>query len=192
MTNGSDGRDTNSSKAIIARAGIDLPGFVGGISVKNQDGIGSESQKEYNNHVGFDWLFRRGNWGLAGEWIHDEYGLRRPGLGLDQITWGRSLYNRQLNLGVHQPLTGNGYYVNLIYADANRTHSIGYGQFFPDPIGDPIHDSQTYRLQFQSQQNWTPHLAGFVSGFWETPLDQAQGGRPRHGFYIVTGLQYSF
>jgi hypothetical protein len=108
ITNGSQDRDTNSSKALVARAGWDTGVWAGGVSVKTQDGIGSEGQKEFNNHTGIDLSWTNGTLRLAGEVLFDQYGTRRPGLSLDDITWGRSLYNRQLNQGLYDPITGTG------------------------------------------------------------------------------------
>jgi hypothetical protein len=192
MTNGSDGLDTNSSKAVVARCGVDFEHFVGGVSVKWQDGIGSEGQKQFNNHAGFDWLVRSGCWGLAGEFIYDQYGMRRPGLDLDDITWGRSLYNRQLNIGWNEPMSGVGYYAGVIYHDACQTWTLSYGQFFPESVGDPIHDEPTHRLMGQLHWRCGTHLSHFTSAFWENEVPQAQAGRARHGFYVLTGLQYAF
>jgi len=73
----------NSSKALVARAGIDQPWYALGTSVKWQDGNGSETQKAFNNHVGLDAMIRRGQWTLSGEAIYDQYGLRRPGTPLN-------------------------------------------------------------------------------------------------------------
>ncbi len=192
MTNGSDGRDTNSSKAVVARCGVDLEHFVGGVSVKWQDGIGSEGQKQFNNHAGFDWLVRNGRWAVAGEFIYDQYGMRRPGLNLDDIAWGRSLYNRQLNNGLNRPIAGLGYYGSVIYREDWRIWTLTYGQFFPDPIGDPIHDSPTQRLMGQLHWSWSERVSNFTSAFWENEVPAAQAGRTRHGFYLLTGLQYTF
>lgn len=192
MTNGSDGRDTNSSKAVISRCGWESESWVAGCSVKWQDGIGSEGQKEFNNHAGVDWLWRRGRWAIAGEAIYDQHGMRRPGLPLDDITWGRSLYNRQLNIGFNEPIEGWGYYASLIYHDGWRTATIGYGQFFPEQIGEAIHDTATHRLLGQVQWSWTPHISNFATVFWENEVPVAQAGRERHGFYVLTGLQYTF
>ena len=50
----------------MARAGFDQQWFAAGMSVKLQDGIGSEGQKMYNEHVGADIMFRRGNWTFFG------------------------------------------------------------------------------------------------------------------------------
>jgi hypothetical protein len=192
MTNGSDGRDTNSSKGVISRCGFDVENAVGGLSVKWHDGIGSEGQKEFNRYAGFDLLLRSGSWGLASEFVYDQHGMRRPGLDLNEISWGRSLYNRQLNIGWNKPISGVGYYTSLIYHDDCRTWTLGYGQYFPQQIGDPIHDMSTRRVLGQLQQDWSPHLSGFVTSFWENTMPRAQADRPRHGFFVLTGLQYSF
>src|SRR6476659_5535933 len=48
LTNGNFLQDTNSSKALIARAGIEQPWYAFGTSVKWQDGNGSETQKVFN------------------------------------------------------------------------------------------------------------------------------------------------
>ncbi len=192
MTNGSDGRDTNSSKAVVSRCGVELENFVGGVSVKWQDGTGSEGQKEFNRHAGFDVLLRNGPWAVASEFIYDQYGLRRPGFDLNEITWGRSLYNRQLNIGRNEPITGVGYHTSLIYHDCGRTWTLGYGQFFPQQIGDSIHDISTRRLMGQLQLNWSSHVSSFATTYWENSVPAAQGGRTRHGLYLLTGLQYSF
>src|SRR6185503_13415125 len=54
ITNGGFEQDTNSSKALVARVGIDAEWAAVGASVKAQDGIGSETQKTFNSHAGVD------------------------------------------------------------------------------------------------------------------------------------------
>src|SRR5205085_7266157 len=103
VTNGSVERETNSSKALVARIGIDQPSYTLGTSVKWQDGNGSETQKAFNNHAGVDAMLRFGSWTLSSEAIYDQYGLRKPGTPLNDITWGRSLYYRDLNNGLDNP-----------------------------------------------------------------------------------------
>jgi hypothetical protein len=191
LTNGSKGLDTNSSKAVVARYGIESEPFVGGISVKWQDGVGSESQKEYVNHVGLDWLLRNRCWGITGEVIYDEYGLRRPGFDLDDITWGRSLYNRQLNAGFEIPIRGVGYYAGLIRYDGRRTWTASYGQFFPESIGDPVQDQTVDRIMGQLQWSWGEHASTYLSTYWETGAEGAFGGRDRKSLYLLAGWQYA-
>ncbi len=71
LTNGCDDRDTNSSKALVSRLGVEQEQWAVGVSVKVQDGIGSEVQKQYNNHVGADAMCRWGIFTLSGEVIYD-------------------------------------------------------------------------------------------------------------------------
>ncbi len=54
LTNGEPDLDTNSSKAVLGRVGVQDAGWGVGLSVKWHDGISSEEQKRYNNHVGVD------------------------------------------------------------------------------------------------------------------------------------------
>jgi hypothetical protein len=71
VVNGGFEQDTNSSKAFIGRAGIDCDWLACGVSIKEQDGIGSENQKVYKNHFGCDAMVRRGAWTLSAEAIYD-------------------------------------------------------------------------------------------------------------------------
>ncbi len=192
VVNGSTGRDTNASKALIARAGFDLEHWVGGASIKQQDGIGSESQKEFNNHIGVDLAWRAGNFMLAGEAIYDQYGLRRPGTDLNDISWGRSLYNRQLNNGLNQPLDGVGWYLNAIWTFSRSRTVIGYGQFHPEPIGDPIHDEMTRRLL--AKQTWmlSDRVEWYGSVLLENWLEDFTLGHDRMGYSILSGVQFHF
>ncbi|MGA2062118.1 MAG: hypothetical protein ABSG67_16660, partial [Thermoguttaceae bacterium] len=115
ITNGSEDLDSNSSKALISRLGLQNDYYALGISVKWQDGIGSDEQKEFNNHVGADAMVRFGQFQLSGECIYDEYGFRRPGFDPDDITWYHSIYYRDVNNALNVPCTGVGYYVDLGY-----------------------------------------------------------------------------
>ena len=191
-TNGSDGKDTNSSKAGMGRFGIETQGFACGASFKWQDGIGSETQKEYNNHAGIDFMCRNGCWIFAGELIYDQYGMRRPGIPLDQITWGRSIYNRQLNNGLLNPISGVGWYSQLIYQEEFWTCLLGYGEFHPELIGDPIHDVVTHRILAKAIHNLTPNLSVFLHGTFENSFTNAQAGKPRVGVYLIGGAQFDF
>ena len=208
-TNGSNGLDTNSSKAICARVGIETEPCNAGISVKWQDGIGSENQKEFNNYAGFDLMLRRGRWRFSTEWIYNQYGLRRRELTLNDITWGRSLYNRQMNNnGRNVPCQGWGGYMNLIYESDRWTAVLEYGEFHPQPISaddppDPtqfpqwdqnrlIHNTITRRGLGQLTWRVNRHLEFINTGFIENRVENAQDGRYRHGFSLLTGMQFHF
>jgi hypothetical protein len=80
----------------------------------------------------------------------------------------------------------------LIYHDVRQTCTLSYGQFLPQSIGDPIHDESTHRLMGQWHWRCSQHLSHFTSLFWENEVPQAQAGRTRHGFYALTGLQFTF
>lgn len=192
ITNGGENRDTNSSKAIIARAGFDTGNLAGGASVKWQDGIGSEGQKEFNNHAGVDFAIKRGRLTLSSEWIYDQYGLRRPGFNLDDIDWGRSIYNRQLNNGLNVPLSGWGWYANAVYRGDVATTVLQYGEFHPDAIGDNIHDQVTRRVSSKYIRRISERLDFYVSAVFENRVENAQDGRFRKGTYILSGVQFNF
>ena len=193
LTNGGPQKDTNSSKAFIGRVGLDLPGAAFGSSVKWQDGIGSEGQKEFNRHVGADLMIPINDRLVAStEVVYDEYGLRYPGLSLDDIDWGRSIYNRQLNKGPNQPLTGWGYYVNLIYTGDRLSGVMSYGQFNPRAVGDHIHDQTTRRFIGNVSFHLSPMVDFYSTVIIENPVHNAQAGRTRKGFFYNGGFQFRY
>lgn len=192
MVNGSEDRDTNSTKAIIARVGIDREWFAAGVSAKWHDGIGSEGQKTYNNHIGGDMMFHFGRWRLSSEVIYDQYGLRRPGLDLNDVFWGRSLYYRDLNQGLYDPIEGLGYYLNLDYEGEWITTSLNYGEYHPEQIGVAQHDEINRRGLIKASYFFTPQLEFYGIGLIENSIANDFGGREqRKAWGITLGLQYS-
>lgn len=192
LTNGGPERDTNSSKALIARVGVEQDWFAFGASVKVQDGIGSEHQKTYNQHVGVDGMLKFGRWTLSGEAIYDEYGLRKPGLGLNDVFWGRSVYYRELNNGFLEPLTGIGYYADLGYRGDRWEWHLNYGDYMPQQtMGIAAHDETIHRGLVKGSYHFTPHfeLYGMALMENEVPLDFA--GRIRYGLGYAMGLQFT-
>jgi hypothetical protein len=193
ITNGGVHRDANSSKALVARVGRRFGDWIAGGSIKTQDGIGSESQKEFNSHVGIDLRWEPSPcWTIGGEVVYDEYGLRRPGFPLDDIRWGRSLYNRQLNRALNQPLTGIGWHVNAWRRGPRWDALVGFGVFTPDPVGDPIHDQINRRGIIKCIRHYGPHWDWHVTAMVEDSLKNAFVGRPRHGFFIASGLEIRY
>jgi hypothetical protein len=188
-TNGGFDRDANSSKALVARAGYETPWLAIGGSIKTQDGIGSEGQKVFNDHLGIDAMLRHGPWVLSGEVIYDEYGLRRP-LNPLNITWGRSLYYRDQTRPAGGPITGLGYYANLGYTGPRLTAMLNFGEFFPTSIGDPRHDVSTWRAigKLVWHHGYTDT---YVMVLWENDVPGAQDGRLRRGDDILAGVQIS-
>jgi hypothetical protein len=192
VTNGGFEQDTNSSKGLVARVGIDQPNYALGTSVKWQDGIGSEVQKVFNNHAGVDAMIRRGAWTLSGEAIYDQYGLRRGGIPLNDITWGRSLYFRDFSRGGHVPITGFGYYVNLGYEGQRWTLMLNYGEFYPTPIGNRRTDAVTRRGLLKASRHWTPNFETYGVLLRESDLAHAFDGSTRRGIYVIVGGQFSW
>jgi hypothetical protein len=191
VTNGSEDRDTNSSKAGIARVGIQGDWFVAGGSVKWHDGIGSEGQKYRDNQVGLDAMYRRGRWCLSGELTYDEYGFRRPCNPLD-ITWGRSIYNRDLFTDTGR-LRGIGYYLNLNYTGQRWSGVINYGAYLPQRyVGDRIHDRTTHRGFLKLIRHCGPHLDAIGLILLENNVPLAQAGRIREGWLGYFGIECRF
>src|SRR5262245_49568485 len=192
LTNGGFQQDANSSKALVARVGIDQPWYALGTSVKWQDGNGSEGQKAFNNHAGFDAMVRRGNWTLSGEAIYDQYGRRRPGTPLQAITWGRSLYYRDMNNGLNRPITGYGYYVNAGYETPLWTLMLNYGEFYPQQLGRPRHDAISRRGLVKASYHWTPHFETYTVLLLEHFLPHSFDNSTRRGIYVIIGGQFAW
>jgi len=187
LNNGGPDRDSNSSKGVVARIGYDSQWMAFGGSVKRQDGIGSEHQKTYNDHVGLDGMLRRGPWTLSGEVIYDVYGFRQPFNPLN-ITWGRSIYYRDQNVGLFQPITGLGYYGNLGYSQGHWTTMLNFGQFFPKQIGDPRHDIPNWRAIAKVIWHYRS-TDSYLMAVWENDVPNAQDGRHRQGADVLAGFQ---
>lgn len=81
IINGERELDTNSDKGVVSRVGLDGDTWGIGVSVKAHDGISSEFQKRYNNHVGLDAHVQLGKFRIYGEAIYDEYGFHRDFFG---------------------------------------------------------------------------------------------------------------
>jgi len=192
LTNGGFNQDTNSSKALIARVGIDQPWFACGTSVKLQDGVGSEGQKEFNNHVGMDAMVQSGNWQLSGEVIYDEYGFRRPGYDPNDIFWGRSIYFRDLNRGLMKPLTGVGYYINLNYTRDRLYTMLNFGEFYPNQqLGIVPHDTPVHRGLIKTSYHFTRCFEAYNVLLIENSVPLDIDGRVRKGFEVIAGCQFS-
>ncbi len=176
----------------MSRIGVEWDFFAAGVSVKWQDGIGSDGQKMYNNHVGADLMIRRGRFTLSGEVIYDQYGFRRGGFDPNDITWERSIYYRDQNLAVGKPITGVGYYVNLDYETECWTITLNYGEFHPEQIGDPLHDVTTRRGIGKIIYHRTPCLDFYSMLLLENDVAGAQAGRLRRGIDVLAGVQFAF
>ena len=190
LTNGGLERDANSSKAVVARVGLEEENWALGTSVKWQDGIGSEAQKERNNHFGLDAMIKHGPWILSGEVIYDQYGLRKGDVTLDDIFWGRSLYNRQMRHPDGGPLEGIGYYVDLGYVAESWQLHFNYGEYYPDEIGDRIHDEVSRRGIVKFAYNVNEYFAWYSMLMFENSVPHAfDSTHPREGFFLLLGFQ---
>jgi hypothetical protein len=189
IVNGCEDMDTNSSKAIISRIGCEFDTFAAGMSVKYQDGIGSEEQKTTNNHIGIDCMYRWGRWVVSGEAIYDEYGFRREFDPLE-ITWGRSIYYRDRYVPGRVPITGWGYYANLTYEGEDWTWVLNYGDYYPQQIGDRLHDTANHRGVIKAIRGFGDHLQAYSIVILENDVPEAQAGRLRKGWAVWLGFQY--
>jgi hypothetical protein len=202
LTNGGENRDTNSSKAAVSRVGVQQDWGAAGVSVKWQDGDGSEGQKEFDNHVGGDFMVRWDNWILSGEVVYDQYGFVHTGYDANDIFWGRSIYYRDLSSGTnHVPLTGLGYYVDLVYRQGRWAGNIDYGEYYPQRVAYGYFPQQTVVPQqeiinrrgvVKIDYNPATRLDLYLGLMQETDSYIAQENQPRKGTVVFTGAQYQF
>ena len=194
ITNGCEGGDTNSMKAVIGRVGLNFPQAMMGISGLYQDGEGSEDQKQYRRHAGMDAMVRFGNWTLSSEVIYDEYGMRHE-IDPNQIFWKRSIYYRQINKRDSVPITGWGGYIDLSYNGHPWLFSINYGEYHPEQLRNPVypqHDIINRRLILKLGWNITKNIQWYSAFLLETEGFLAQVGRPREGKVLLSGVKMEF
>jgi len=192
IVNGSKGQDTNSMKSLIARVGYETDKGALGASIKCLNRIGSEHQKQYNNHVGIDAMRRWGSWTLSGEVIYDEYGARRPVFDPLEMFWPRSIYYRDQNFADDTPITGVGYYVNVNYQSDTWLWMLNYGEFIPKQIGDPRHDVTTRRGIVKVSRQYTAMFELYTMVIIENDVANAQAGRTRKGLLYSFGGQFVY
>lgn len=190
--NGHHDRDANSAKAVFARIGAQGENWAVGGSIKYQDGSGSEQQKTFSRYAGFDAMVKQGRWQLSGEVIYDEYGLRRPSFDPLDIFWEKSIYYRDLNDSLFDPISGVGYYATLDYNGMPWTLSLSFGQFFPEEIGNVMHDRTQTRGIVKLARSFGENLQAYSVFMKENEGYIAQEGRPRRGGVLLSGLQFSY
>ncbi len=198
ITNGGQGQDTNSSKAFIGRVGAEGSWYAYGVSVKGQDGIGSQgtggpgNQKESNSHIGGDAMITRGNWTLSSETIYDFYGFNAPGFNPNDIFWGRSIYFRDLSRGEDKPLTGVGYYVNLGYQGPRWMLMLNYGDYYAlQKLGIPAHDVPVHRGLMKASYHFTRRLEAYGVVLVENSVPLPVDNLVRKGFEVIAGWQFT-
>jgi len=193
LTNGVPNLDTNSSKALVTRIGLESDSWAVGCSLKKQDGNGSESQKEFGNHYGVDMMLREGPFQFSSECIFDEYGFGRPGFDPLNITWVRSIYYRDVSSGQQGvPCTGIGYYANLDYAGGPWNTTLNYGEFYPLYSGT----APDQRVQRRGIIKVAYRLAAPLQVYSVFMLENggylAQQNEPRKLFTVLEGFQFTF
>gem|GEM_PF-884800 len=192
VTNGGQDRDTNSSKAVIGRFGLQGGWGAVGISGKFQDGLGTDYQKLYDNYYGVDGIVRFGPFDLSGEAIYDQYGLHAkfdPTL----LAGGIDLYGRDNYSGrPGVPLSGFGYYVNLGWTERRFRLDLNYGEFYPRAIGIPEQDAPTRRGVVKGAWNFSNHFLLYGMLLFEGERPVAPVLAQQHGFAMLSGAQLAF
>jgi hypothetical protein len=195
LTNGESNLDTNSSKALIARVGIDRPNWSFGIWDKIQDGIGSEELKRFNSFVGFDARIRAGDVVFYGEGLVDAHGLYRDPsqvanpLAITDV----SLYGLDVFRGFDKPTYGGGFDVGALYRFDRLMVDVNYGIYFPQHTGIPSQDAPVRRGLTKWTYDVTRRLQIYSVLIFEN-------GRPQQNMILnnyspralLFGLQFGF
>ena len=194
LTNGSENRDTNSGKALVARVGLeDGDDWAIGISAKQSAGNGSEEQKEFDTYYGFDMMVHSGPFRLSAECIFDEYGFGRPGFDPDDITWVRSIYYRNVSSGAQGvPCTGVGYYVNLGYVQGPWNTQTSYGDFYPLFVGTAPNQRVQHRGLIKGAYQIAKPLQVYSALIVENGGYIAQCNQARIPVAVLGGFQFTF
>ncbi|MFC2155257.1 hypothetical protein ACFLRB_02040 [Acidobacteriota bacterium] len=189
IINGSQGMDTNSSKAGIIRLGLKGKNWALGVSAKAQDGIGSENQKIYKNHAGLDLMVKTGHFRFSAEVIYDEYGFRKE-YKEENIFWKRSLYYRDVFYKYETPVTGIGGYAGLQYETRKWLVEVNYGEYYPEEIGFPFHDDPIKRGVAKLRISLATGFHLFCMGLFENDRPAEELFKGASGIAFLLGLQY--
>ncbi len=193
LANGGDDLDTNSSKALVARIGLESECWAVGASAKKQDGDGSEITKEFGTYYGIDMMLRQKAWTLSAECIYDQYGFGRPGFDPMQIYWIKSIYYRDESSGQQGvPLAGVGYYVDLDYAEGRWDVSLDYGEFYPLSTGTAPEQRTERRGLIKVAFQWAQPLQSYTVVILENDGYIAQLNSARSGVAFLQGFQFTF
>lgn len=193
-TNGEPNLDTNSSKALLWRLGLNLlPNWVLGFSGKTQDGISSEEQKRFHSYYGMDFCWTLGRFLLYGELLYDQHGFKRDFFNLtaDPNNLGaRSLYGQDVFNG-GTPISGTGYYLAAGYRADRYLLDFSYGDYFPQQIGNPAHDQPVHRCVAKMQYWLTRNVQTFAVGLLENSRPFVPPLTPGT-WAVFTGCQFTF
>jgi hypothetical protein len=197
VTNGEPDLDTNSSKALIGRVGLQDDWWGVGFSAKWHDGISSESQKRYNNHAGVDaHVCLGGRWVIYGEGIYDEYGFHRNFFrdgSRDPAALGpRSIYVREVFKADKSPVVGWGYYVAAGYRGDRVLADVSYGSYFPEKLGILGHDDDIHRAVLKLAYSVTTHLQVYAVGIVENDRETFEPLSRSNPWAVIAGMQFVF
>ncbi len=191
LSNGEEDGDTNSSKAGIIRVGFGSKNFDLGFSLKAQDGIGSENQKEYKNHAGFDCCFRKNRLSISGEIIYDQYGFHRY-IEEEKIYWPVSFYYRDIFYKTKTPIEGIGGYINLKYSGEKFIINLNYGEYHPQKIGNQYHDEVNKRFILKFLKR-IKSFKVFLSVLFENEREHKEEWRSgEKGLAFLLGISYTW
>jgi hypothetical protein len=193
LANGGDNLDTNSSKALVARLGLESDSWAIGASAKKMDGDGSEAIKEFGTYYGVDAMLRSGPFRLSAECVYDEYGFGRPGYDPMDIYWIKSIYYRDVSSGQQGvPCTGVGYYLDLNYSDGRWDATLDYGEFHPLFTGTAPDQRIQRRGLIKLAYRWAQPLQSYTVVILENDGYPAQDNQSRSGVAFLQGFQFTF
>jgi hypothetical protein len=195
VTNGESGLDTNSDKGFVGRVGIHGEGWDFGVSGKLHDGIASEQQKRFDNHVGVDFRAHVSeSCTYYGEIVYDQHGFHRDFFSLaDPASLGeRSLYGRDVFKDDKDPAHGYGCYVGLLLSWRRLLGDVSYGVYTHEKIGDPFHDDDIHRLVVKGDFAISKQLNLFGVVIVENKRAIIPPFHDRPSVAGLTGMQFSF
>jgi hypothetical protein len=190
IVNGEPEKDTNSSKAVIARVGTGKNrDWEFGLSGKVQDGVGSEYDKTFNNYYGVDFKIRlHPKWVFSGEMIYDQHGYHQKKGEENNTT---SLYYREIYFNGNA-ISGIGGYLDLGYKDDNWDIHLNYGEYHPEKIGNPYHDDSNKRLMINVVYRILPEIKVFTSVLLENDRSEEAWRKEQSPLGYMIGVQYTF
>ncbi len=190
IVNGEENMDTNSFKAGIVRLGFDFPFLKFGVSVKAHDGIGSEQQKIYKNHLGGDFIIKSGKFSLSGELIYDQYGFHKD-FDESEIFWPTSVYYRDIFYKYNTPIEGIGGYLNFKIEGKKALLNFSYGQYIPQKIGHQYHDQDIKRFIVKIRKGILREISIFAVGILENEKEKREEWRKgEKGYAFLIGLEF--
>jgi len=196
LVNGEPDLDTNSSKAMVTRWGVEQETWTAGFSVKFQDGISSEFQKRFNNVYGLDASVALGRFLIYGEGVMDSYGFLRDAENNPQYDPNklgiRSLYSRESFKGDDSPIRGMGVYLGVCYRADDWLIDLSYGRYSPENIGIESHDLPISRMTFKTAYVAAKNLTIFVEGLMENRRFTEGLLSSSNPWAVSFGTQYEF